>query len=120
MLNPFSAVLAAASALVTLAAASLYDRVFDDPAVRRAALAGYVKQAELETANAKLAEAQRQRNVAAQTLEEHRRRVAALEAEQARDRERREQERAEHEQALAAAGCDDGLTDADIRWLRRP
>lgn len=120
-LTPYlNAIIVVVTAIITLAATALYDRVVDDPAVRRQALSGYVRQAELDAANAKLAETQRQRDVAAQALEEHRKRIAALQAAQAAADARREQERADHEKALVAAGRHDGLTDADIKWLRRP
>lgn len=113
-------VILAAGAAVFLTGAALYDAWIDDPAVRRAALKNYVLKVELTAAEARLAETQRQRNVAAQALRDFRERITVMEAQDAADRERHEQEIADYEKALATRNRSCLLDDADIQWLRKP
>ncbi len=80
---------------------------------RKRALEGFVARAELEAANAKLAELERQRNAGAQALEEYRKRLAAWQAVAAAEDERHEKEITDYEKKLADLGksC---LVDADF------
>lgn len=70
-------------ALAMLAICHLYNVTIDNPAVRKAALQGYVLESEKTASEAKAAELTRQRDAATQSLEEYRRRATA--AEQAKD-----------------------------------
>ncbi len=102
----------AVAALATLAACHLYNIVIDDPAVRSAALEGYVLKSEKTAAEALTAEMERQRDVAAQSLEEHRRRAIAAE-------KAKEDANEKLEKLIAEDAGDDGAVwaDDDVRWL---
>lgn len=102
----------AVAALATLALCHFYNAAFDDPAVREAALEGYVLKSEKTAAEALVAEMERQRDVAAQSLEEHRKRTIAAE-------KAKEDANEKLEKLIAEDAGDDGAvwTDDDVRWL---
>lgn len=85
-----------------------------------AKLTGFVAQAELDTANAKLAEEQRHRQAATKALELYRQQYAADMAAAEADQQALEERIAANEQVLAAAGRSCTLNNDDVRWLRNP
>jgi hypothetical protein len=98
---------------------SVYDRLVDDPAVRRAVLVDYVHKSELDAANAKATELLRQKVEADAALLELTRKADQLEQEQAARTERMEQEIADYEKRIADADrC--LLSRDDVEWLRQP
>ncbi|WSH00322.1 hypothetical protein U8P71_17350 [Rhizobium ruizarguesonis] len=102
----------ALGALAMLALCHLYNVVIDNPAVRKAALQGYVLEAEKTAAEAAAAEMTRQRDAATQSLDEYRRRAAA--AEQAKDAAD-----AKLQELISQDIGDDGAvwTADDLQWL---
>lgn len=102
----------ALGALAMLAVCHLYNVGIDNPAVRRAALQGYVLEVEKTAAEAAAAEMTRQRDAANQSLDEYRRRAAA--AEQAKDAAD-----AKLQELISQDTGDDGATWTadDLRWL---
>lgn len=104
-----------AGLLAGIALFSLYDKLIDDPLVRREALTGYVLKAEKDAMAAQLAEERRRALAATQTAEEFRKRYTALS----------EASRANHEKAEKAIADDNRNDDGaprvsaeDLRWLR--
>lgn len=112
-MNILDALKMAVAALATLAVCHFYNVVIDNPAVRKAALQGYVLEAEETAAEATAAEMTRQRDAATQSLEEYRRRAAV--AEQAKDAAN-----AKLQEAISQDTGDDGAvwTADDLQWLR--
>lgn len=117
----FAPWLAAAGAIAaTLALTALYDATIDDPAVARAAREGFVAIAEKTALEAQLAERGRQLRAGAQALEEHRKRLAALDRLASTSREQLEQEIAHYETELTRRGRRCYLDNSDIEWLQQP
>jgi len=111
---------AALAVLAAAGAAAAYDRLIDDPAVRRAALAGYVARVELDAAEARAAEAERQRKAADAALADFSERLRQAEAAAFAAREAMEQAIADYEAKAKSAGSDlPRFTDDDIRFLTR-
>lgn len=91
-----------------------------DASTRHEALAGYVKQVELDAAKAKLAETERQLEAGRKALSQY---AELLAAEQEKNRaadEALEQEIKFHEAELAAKGRSCHISDDDRRWLLKP
>jgi uncharacterized protein YlxW (UPF0749 family) len=91
-----------------------------DAGTRHAALAGYVKQVELDTTKAKLAETERQLAAGRKALSQY---AELLAAEQEKNRAadaQLEQEIADHEKEQAAKGRSCSISDDDRRWLLKP
>ena len=109
-----------AGAVIVFSALRLWDVAVDDPAVRREALIGYVRQAEYEAEKAKAEEAARQRDAAARAAKSYADILADVRGREATAREQLEQRIADYEQELSAAGRSCRLTDRDIEWLRAP
>ena len=85
--------------------------------VKDEALKGYVLESEKTTAEAKMAELERQRNASAQALEDARKRQAADEAHhQAKDAQT-DKEIADYEQKLAAANRQCLADPSDVEFL---
>ncbi len=85
--------------------------------VKDEALKGYVLESEKTTAEAKMAELERQRNASAQALEDARKRQAADEvAQQAKDAQT-DKEIADYEQKLAAANRQCLADPSDVEFL---
>lgn len=95
---------AAIAAVIVWSALTLYDRVWDDPAVAAAAREHYVREAELIAAQAQLAEYRRQVEAGNEALAEARRMAEADAIADAESNRRMEQGIAEYEKRLAAAG----------------
>lgn len=102
----------AVAALATLALCHLYNTAIDNPSVRETALEGYVLKSEKTAAEALAAEMERQRDVAAQSLDEHRNRAIAAE-------KAKEEANEKLEKLIAEDNGDDGAvwTDDDRIWL---
>lgn len=111
-MNILDALKMAVAALATLAVCHFYNVMIDDPSVRRAALEGYVLKSEKTAAEALAAEMERQRDVAARSLEEHRERAIAAE-------KAKEDANEKLEKLIAEDAGDDGAvwTGDDVRWL---
>lgn len=107
-------------ALAALAMFSLYDGIIDDPAVERAARAGYVVIAEKTALEAQLAKERRLAVAAAQSLEEYRKRLSASQQAENEASERHETEIAEYEAKLKAAGNEWRLDRGDLDFFLRP
>lgn len=91
-----------------------------DASTRHEALAGYVKQVELDAAKAKLAETERQLAAGRKALSQY---AELLAAEQEKNRaadEALEKEIADHEKELAAKGRSCSISPDDRRWLLKP
>lgn len=108
----------ALGAAAALAVAMAYDKLIDDPLVRREALSGYVLRTERDALASRLAEERRRAIAASQALEEHRKRLSASREAEKQASEKLEAEITENEKLLEAAGRACRLDDADIRWLR--
>lgn len=108
-----------AGALAAFALFSLYDGMIDDPLVRREALSGYVIRSERDSLASQLAEEERRRNKAAQALEEHRKRLSASQKAEKELSDRLDQETAENERLLEAAGRAWRLDRADVDFILR-
>lgn len=107
--------IAAAASLFFLM--SLYDRLIDDPSVRKAALTGFVALAEKTALEQKLFETQRQVNAGAQALDEFRKRAAVQLSLAEGESQQLELEIAENEKRKPAGLC--RLDDGDIEFLLR-
>jgi hypothetical protein len=91
-----------------------------DASTRHAALAGYVKQVELDAAKAKLAETERQLAAGRKALSQYAELLAA-EQEQNRAADAAEEQRIkENEAKLAAEGRARRLTQSDVDFLLKP
>lgn len=110
----------AASAVVTLYGASVYDRWIDDPAVRADARKEYVHIMVNEALKAQLAEEQRQREIAEAAADRFGELLRLVEEESQAALEHMEQEIADYEAKLESDGRSCHLDDADIEWLRKP
>jgi hypothetical protein len=109
-----SGALVAGSALY---GAHLYDQMIDDPAVVKAARAGFVLESERDALVARLAETERQRVAAEMAAGLLRAELdKQYEAEQAAA-DKLEQARKDYEQSLVDAGRACYLNDGDIQWL---
>ena len=111
---------AVAGAVVVFTVMRTWDALVDDPAVRREALAGYVRQVEYEAEKAKAEEAARQRDAAVRAAKSYADLLADVRGREATAREQLEQRIADYEQELSTAGRSCRLTDRDIEWLRAP
>lgn len=108
-----------AGLLAGLALFGAYDRLIDDPLVRREARAGYVAIAEKTALQAQLAKERQTALATAQAFEEHRKRLdAALRAEEQAS-QRREAEIADYERLLEESGRACRLDQRDVDWLLR-
>lgn len=108
-----------AGLLAGLALFGAYDRLIDDPLVRREALSGYVLKTERDALASRLIEEERRSRATAQSLEEHRKRLdAALRAEEQAS-QRREAEIADYERLLEERGRACRLDSSDIDFLLR-
>lgn len=87
---------------------------------RRVALNGYVLKAELEAANARLFELERQRAAAQDALDEFENKAVQQDAAEALRTERLEQEIADNEKLLSAQARSCLLDSSDIEFLRNP
>lgn len=87
---------------------------------RRAALTGYVLKTELEAANARLFETDRQRQAAQDALDEFETKAVQQDAAAALRRDRLEKEIADNEKLLAAHARSCLLDDSDVEFLRHP
>lgn len=111
---------AVAGAVIVFSALRLWDVAVDDPAVRREALAGYVRQAEYEAEKAKAEEAARQRDAAVRAAKSYADLLADVRGREATAREQLEQRIADYERELSDNGRSCRLTQRDIEWLRKP
>lgn len=91
-----------------------------DASTRHEALAGYVKQVELDAAKAKLAETERQLDVGRKAAEEHAKRLSDELAKERADDAESEKKVAEYEKQLAAKGRSCRLNSDDLKFLRKP
>jgi uncharacterized protein YlxW (UPF0749 family) len=89
-----------------------------DASTRHGALAGYVKQVELDTAKAKLAETERQLAAGRAAAEEYAQRLAEAEAKERADDAETERRTADYEKQLAAKGRSCRLNGDDLKFLR--
>lgn len=111
---------ALAGAVLSLGVFSAWDRLIDDPRVRKEARQEYVHIAEKEALQAELEREKELRTIAELVRAGYARLLAEYEARQVAENERIEKEIAEYEAELEAAGRSCRLTDADIEWLRKP
>lgn len=107
----------AAAAVLTFYEAPVLGRVAQ---VERAALRGYVLKTELETANAKAFELLRQREAAEAALAAFEKKQLEEDARAAIQMSRLEEEIADNEKLLSAAGRSCLVDDADVDWLSKP
>jgi uncharacterized protein YlxW (UPF0749 family) len=91
-----------------------------DAGTRHAALAGYVKQVELDTTKAKLAETERQLAAGRKALDQYAKILAAEQEKNRASDEALEQEIKSHEAELAAKGRSCHISNDDRRWLLKP
>lgn len=97
----------------------LYAVTIGYPSAAREARAGYVLLAEKTTADARVAEMERQRNAAAEASEEHRKRLAAAETSEQAARDTLEIEIQSYELQLSEKNRACAVTAADRQWLLR-
>lgn len=107
----------AAAAILAFYEAPVIGRVATE---RRVALKGYVLKVELEAANAKLFELDRQRVAAQDALDEFENKAVQKDAADELLRTRLEQEIADNEKLLAAQARSCLLDGADLEFLRKP
>ena len=102
-----------AVAIAVLMGAVKYNQWFHDPAIRAAALKGYISQVELTSAQARVEEVLRQKNAGDAVVAELN--VQLLTTQAARDAatQKLEQEIADHEKLSTACP----LTNSNIDWL---
>lgn len=91
-----------------------------DADTRHDALAGYVKQVELDTAKARLAETERQLKAGRAALDQYAKLLASEQEKNRASDEAMEQEIKSHEAELAAKGRSCHISDDDRRWLLKP
>lgn len=89
-----------------------------DASTRHEALAGYVKQVELDATKAKLAETERQLEAGRLAAEEYAKRLAEAEAKERADDAETEKRIADYEKQLAAKGRSCRLNSDDLKFLR--
>jgi len=106
------------AAAVTIAAGVAWNAWIDNPRVRREATDGLVAKVELDAVNATLERERALREAAERALAGYTKAAAEDAAADAEHRERLEQEIADNEKLLAAAGRACALDDADVEWLR--
>lgn len=99
---------------------SAYDRLIDDPNVRKEALIGFVAKAELEAEKARAQEAQRQRDLARKAAAEYADILAKVREQESEAKADLEQRIADYESRLKDAGRSCILDQSDIDWLRKP
>lgn len=104
----------ALGAAAALAVSMAYDKLIDDPLVRREALAGYVLESEKNALAAQLSEERRRALAATQTADEFRKRYTALSEANRSSRERSERDIEEDNRNEDGAPR---VTDGDLRWL---
>lgn len=104
----------ALGAAAALSVAMAYDKLIDDPLVRREALNGYVLRSERDALASQLATERQRALAAAQIAEEARKRLTALSEANRTNREQAEQDIAEDNRN------DDGarVSRGDLEWLR--
>lgn len=98
---------------------SVYDRLIDDPLVRREALHGYVLKSERDALAAQLTEERRRALAAIQTSEEFRKRLKASQEAEKEASEKLEAEIVENERLLEKSGRACRLDRSDIDFLLR-
>lgn len=103
---------------VTFAACALYDRVVDDPSVRREATAGLVALSEKTALQAQIAEMNRRLAAAQRATKQFSDLLATSRAAEAAASAALEQDIARHEKALSDTGRSWRLDQSDIDWLR--
>lgn len=106
------------AAFAMFVAMTIYDRLVDDPAVARAARENYVRSAQLEAANAKIAELARQLEAGQRANQLFAELLAQVRAENEILSEQLEQDIARYEALLAADGRSCVLDQRDLEWLR--
>lgn len=109
--------------LALIAAIAIWMQVDKASAVRQAvdaAVEDLVHSAEKEALAARLAEERRLREAGERALAGYTQALAAAEARQAAEGEKREQEIADYEKKLAEAGRACLLDRDDLEWLRQP
>lgn len=94
----------ALGAAAALAVSRAYDKLIDDPLVRREALSGYVLKAERDALASRLSEEHRRARETAQALEEHRKRLSASQRAEKEAAEKLESEISENERLLEESG----------------
>jgi len=114
------AVYGALGAAAATALLMTYDKLIDDPAVAREARAGYVLIAEKTALEAQLAKERRLAIAAAQSLEEHRKRLAASQQAEALASDKLEAEIAENEALLEKSGRRCTADQSDVDFIMRP
>ena len=121
LLAPFATpLLISAGLAVGAGAMSLYDAWIDDPAVARAARQDYVHKSEKLALEAQLELEKKLRLGAQNAAIDYAARLDQAERAQAAAAARTEQEIADYEAKLEAAGRSCRLDGADIDWLRKP
>lgn len=101
-------------------AVSAYNTQVAFPRIAHEARQGFVLLSEKVTAEAQLAEERRLRTAAELARTGYSRLLADLQARQAEENERIEQEISDYEAALQELGRACHLNSADIEWLRQP
>lgn len=91
-----------------------------DASIRHAALAGYVLQSKLDTAEAKNAEIERQLKAGRLAAEQFAKLLADAQAKDRADEAETEKRIADYEKQLANQGRSCRLTQSDIDFLREP
>ena len=111
----------AAGVLLAWQALSLYDRLVDDPAIRRAALVGYVLEAEKTAALALANEHKRQSDIVEAAALSLRGEIKSMNARYLAEDLQNARDIASYQKQLEAAvarvGC--RITQSDLDWLRR-
>jgi len=108
-----------ATAAVLVTGGHYYNDWIHDPAVRKAALDGYVAKVELDAEKAKAQESERQKRAGDDALEDLAAKLKNSEADAAAANDKLEQEIALHEKQSGIDGRSCTLTGADIEWLRK-
>jgi|GEM_PF-3854820 len=122
MMHPttiIAAICVVLGAFVSFTATSVYDRVIDDPFVRREAVKDLVHKTELDAANARLVENARQLAAARDALQAFQSRLIEDNKAAAQALADLQRENAEYETKLKTQGRSCALDDGDIDWLRK-
>lgn len=119
-----SKVLVAAGAVAGIILSSLlwitYNHFIGHPRVANEARLGYVVLSEKAAIEAKLKLEEKRRKAAEEISSRHQALLKIANAEAEAEQARLEQENADYEARLEAAGRSCRLDDADIEWLRKP
>lgn len=114
--------LLAGGGVSTLLQTKIVNPWFHDPQVRARALDGYVAQVELDAANAKAAEIQRQKIAGDAAVADLTQKLQATDAQAEEANQKLEQEIADRGKAVVLQGSqprDCSLTDSDVEWLSK-